>query len=202
MRRDQALGAVADGTAKQQGMAVGAAAAQMMIAVRAGDGSNIGPFVDRNYPQKPGPGQYRFIGADTTDDDLAFAPKWGHVTPFVYDDITTIRPRPPYTLDSRRYADDFNEVKEMADVNSTARSPEQTQIALFWMESRRCAGTESRGPSPVASTHGRRPGCSGCSTRRKPMATSPTGTPSTTSTTGGARRRRSSRATSTTNPAD
>ena len=57
------------------------------------------------------------------------------MTPFVYDDITTIRPRPPYALDSRRYADDFNEVKEMADVNSTARSPEQTQTALFWMES-------------------------------------------------------------------
>ena len=37
---------------------------QMMIAVRAGDGSNVDPFVDRKYPQKPGPGQYRFIGAD------------------------------------------------------------------------------------------------------------------------------------------
>ena len=37
-------------------MAIGAAAAGMMLAVRIGDGSDVGPFIDTNYPQIPGAG--------------------------------------------------------------------------------------------------------------------------------------------------
>jgi hypothetical protein len=131
----QALGAVTKGAAKEQGMAIGAAAAKMMIALRIGDGSGDGPFVDTAYPQGTKPGQYRFIGADSDKDDLAFAPKWGHVTPFVYDDITTIRPRPPYPLDSRRYAADFNEVKTKGSIDSKVRTTTETETAFFWRES-------------------------------------------------------------------
>ena len=53
----------------------------------------------------------------------------------MFDDITKIRPRPPYPLDSRRYAADFNELKTMGSIDSTARTPRQTETALFWMES-------------------------------------------------------------------
>ena len=57
------------------------------------------------------------------------------MTPFVFDDITKIRPRPPYALDSRRYAADFNELKTMGSAENSGRTTTQTETALFWMES-------------------------------------------------------------------
>ena len=53
-------------------------------------------------------------------------------------DSSQFRPRAPYSLTSRKYTDDFNEVKRLGgDGNTTPseRTPEQTQIALFWVES-------------------------------------------------------------------
>ena len=63
-----------------------------------------------------------------------FAPKWGAVTPFVLADSTQFASGPPYPLSSKRYADDLNEVKRLGGVVSE-RSAEQTEIALFWVES-------------------------------------------------------------------
>ena len=47
---------------------------------------------------------------------------------------------PPYPLTSKRYTDDFNEVKSLGggglgDPTPSARTAEQTEIALFWLES-------------------------------------------------------------------
>ena len=59
----QALAGVPDDEAKQQGMDIGAAAARMMLAVRTGDRSNVGPFLDTGYAARSEePGQYRFVG--------------------------------------------------------------------------------------------------------------------------------------------
>jgi hypothetical protein len=44
------------------------------------------------------------------------------------------RPKAPYALSSKNYAADFNEVKSLGAVNSTTRTAEQTEIALFWVE--------------------------------------------------------------------
>jgi hypothetical protein len=130
-----ALDDIPDGKAKTQGIAIGTAAAQVMLALRTEDGANDGDFLDRNYVEGTAPGEFRFIGPNDDRDDFAAAPLWGHVTPFVFDDITSIRPRPPYPLDSRRYAADFNEVKTMGSIDSKRRMPDQTETALFWMES-------------------------------------------------------------------
>jgi len=107
----------------------------MMLAVRTGDGSDVGPFLFRDWVETDEPGRYRFVGPGDKSDDIAFAPKWGEVTPFVFDDITKIRPRPPYPLDSRRYAADFNELKTMGSAEPSGRTARQTETALFWMES-------------------------------------------------------------------
>ncbi|MGH9628862.1 MAG: vanadium-dependent haloperoxidase [Bryobacteraceae bacterium] len=43
----------------------------------------------------------------------------------------------PYRLDSRKYTEDFNEVKNLGGNGTStpsARTPDQTQIALFWYE--------------------------------------------------------------------
>ena len=45
------------------------------------------------------------------------------------------RPDEPPALDSRRYARDYNEVKELGSLTSTRRTAEQTEIARFWLAS-------------------------------------------------------------------
>jgi hypothetical protein len=128
-----ALGAIPDGRAKRQGVALGQAAAAAILALRAGDGSDT-PLFDTAYPQGTQPGEYRF----TPGFDFAFAPGWADVTPFVLNDSSQFRPGPPYAVTARRYTADFNEVKRLGGDGITtpsARTAEQTEIALFWVES-------------------------------------------------------------------
>jgi hypothetical protein len=44
------------------------------------------------------------------------------------------RPDPPYPLTSEEWADDYNQVKALGAFNSTVRTPEQTEIGLFWTD--------------------------------------------------------------------
>jgi hypothetical protein len=67
-----------------------------------------------------------------------FAPGWGSVTPFVLRDSSQFRPGPPDAVTSRKYTADFAEIKRLGGDGITtpsARSAEQTEIALFWVES-------------------------------------------------------------------
>ena len=127
------LDTIPDGRAKSRGVAVGQAAAAAILALRAGDGSDT-PLQDFNYPQGTAPGEYRF----TPGVPFALLPGWGTVTPFVLRDSAQFRPGPPYPVTSQQYAADFNEVKRLGGDGVTtpsARTAEQTQIALFWVES-------------------------------------------------------------------
>jgi hypothetical protein len=130
-----ALAAIPDGLVKSNGVAVGQAAAATMVALRANDGSD-GPWVDPNYPQGTEPGEWRF-----TPDfpfPIAFAPNYGQVTPFVLKHSHQFAPRPPYHLASRKYAADYNEVRLLGGDGITtpsARTADQTEIGLFWIES-------------------------------------------------------------------
>jgi hypothetical protein len=130
-----ALAAIADGTPKEDGLAVGHAAAAAIIALRANDGSNQ-TLADFAYEQGTEPGQWRF-----TPDfpfPFAFAPEWGTVTPFVLHQSSQFRAPPPYQLTSARYAADYNEVKRLGGNGASTpseRTADQTQIGLFWLES-------------------------------------------------------------------
>ena len=68
-----------------------------------------------------------------------FAPGWGNVTPFVLESSArSSAPVRRIKVGSRKYAGDFNEVKSLGgdDVTTpSARTPEQTEIGLFWIES-------------------------------------------------------------------
>jgi hypothetical protein len=130
---ETAIGAVPTGVAKTQGVALGEAAAAVMLALRAGDGSDTPLFVS-DYPQGTKPGGYRFTPGQT----FAFAPAWGDVTPFALASSLQFTPGPPYPVTSRRYAKDFNEVKRLGGDGQTtrsARTTDQTQLARFWVES-------------------------------------------------------------------
>jgi hypothetical protein len=128
-----ALAAIPDGPAKTRGIEVGEAAAAAILALRAADGSDT-PLLDFGYPQGTDPGEYRF----TPDRPFAFAPGWAGVTPFVLRDSTQFRPSPPDKVTSKKYTADFAEVKRLGGDGITTpseRSAEQTEIALFWVES-------------------------------------------------------------------
>jgi hypothetical protein len=91
-------------------------------------------LLDFEYPQGVEPGAYRF----TPGYDFAFAPGWGNVTPFVLNHASQFRPAPPYKVRSKKFAADFKEVKTFGGdgINTASdRTPEQTEIGLFWIES-------------------------------------------------------------------
>ena len=128
-----ALAAISAGPEKTAGIQVGQAAAAAILALRASDGSDT-PLLDFDYPQGTNPGEYRFVpGVDFT-----FAPGWGNVTPYVLQRSAQFRAGPPYRVDSKKYAADFNEVKSLGGddiATPSMRTDEQTEIGLFWIES-------------------------------------------------------------------
>ena len=140
-----AIGAIADGAAKTRGIALGQAAAAAVIARRVNDGSTA-PLVDPKFPQGTAPGQWRFTPGSPP---IAFAADWGQVKPFVLRGAAQFRPGPPLVVscDSgypqrgngcREYAAGLEEVRRLGSDGISApseRSAEQTEIALFWMES-------------------------------------------------------------------
>jgi hypothetical protein len=128
-----ALSAIPDGTSKAEGVAVGQAAAAAILARRANDGA-VPELIVTDYPQGHAPGEYRF----TPGFNFVFAPGWANVTPFVLDRASQFRPRAPYRLSSRKYAADYNEIKALGGddiATPSTRTPEQTEIGLFWRES-------------------------------------------------------------------
>ena len=60
---------------------------------------------------------------------------WGRVTPWVVESSLQFRPEGPPSLDSGRYARDYNEVQQLGAMNNSGRTPEQTDIARFWLAS-------------------------------------------------------------------
>jgi hypothetical protein len=124
------IAAIPWGHAKAAGIAVGRASAAKILTRRAADGSNT-TFLDFNYVSGSEPGYFQFIPGFP----FAVAPGWGKVTPFVLKSSTQFPPNPPYRLTSKRYAEDFNEVKSLGAAQSATRTAEQTEIALFWVES-------------------------------------------------------------------
>jgi hypothetical protein len=106
---------------------VGQQAAAGIIALRANDGS---------FPSNPTP----FTGG--TDPGVwrptppAFAPMvtvWvATVTPFTLKSPDQFRAPPPPALTSHRYTENYNEVKALGSFSNSARTPEQTDLALFW----------------------------------------------------------------------
>lgn len=131
---EAALADVPDGVAKDRGVALGTAAAQAIVALRTGDGSDT-PLFDTAYPQGTEPGEYRFTSAALL---FAFAPGWGDVTPFALRSARQFRSDEPYPIESRAYTRDFNEVKALGGDGTTtpsARTDDQTEVARFWLES-------------------------------------------------------------------
>jgi membrane-associated phospholipid phosphatase len=114
------------------GVGYGREASAAILSARADDNSALA-----QYPYAaPGAG---LPGVWTPISDApgaqALLPGWGAVSPFVLRSGSQFRPDPPPALDGERYARDYNEVKVIGALNSPARTPEQTEIARFWLAS-------------------------------------------------------------------
>ena len=123
------LATIPDGPAKLDGQAVGLASANDLIALRAGDGLGVPwPY---SFPSSPVPGVWILTPGTT-----APATPWvGQMRPFTFDDPSEFMPdEPPPALTSQTWADDYNQVKALGSINSTVRTPAQTEIAHFWTE--------------------------------------------------------------------
>jgi hypothetical protein len=114
--------------ADDPGVAVGSTVAARIIALRACDGG---------FPTVPPP---PFIGGTgigvwrpTPPANQAMQAPWlGSVTPFVMTRPSQFRADPPPAISSRQYARDYTEVKSVGALNSTTRTPEQTDVAHFY----------------------------------------------------------------------
>jgi membrane-associated phospholipid phosphatase len=127
------LDGIADGPQKRRGIAWGEAVAQQILVLRANDGSNASiappPFSGAGF-WEPTPPQSA----------LYLLPQWGFVTPFVMPAGHEFRPPGPPDLESERYLADLEEVRALGAAAGSIRTPEQTEIALFWADG---AGTET-----------------------------------------------------------
>ena len=123
------LAAISDTPANiSAGVAVGEAAAEALITARMSDGLLV------NFPYTPpvGPAFYQRTPP-------AFAPPitpWlGQMVPFTMTGAAQFFPdEGPDALDSQQWIDDYNQVMTLGALNSTVRTPQQTEIGLFWTE--------------------------------------------------------------------
>jgi hypothetical protein len=122
------LALIPDSSFESEGIAAGNAAADAMIAARQGDG-RFGPS---QWVPNDDPGHWQpLLNPDGTQ-MLDPTPWVGGVRPFLLQSSSQFRTDGPQALNSAAWAEDFNEVKALGSVNSTARTPEQTHIALWW----------------------------------------------------------------------
>lgn len=109
------------------GVTVGESVADAMLAWRSWDGASM------TVPYFPSfePGAWLRTPPFFRPPEL---PQWGYVTAFAMTNSNEFLPDGPPALDSVRYAQDFNQVKELGSAFSTTRTDEQTLIARFWSD--------------------------------------------------------------------
>ncbi len=109
------------------GLLYGRTVAQAMLAWRARDFSSATvPYIVRTNA-----GQWQRTPPQFRPPEL---PNWTLVTPFCLTNLAPFRQPGPPALDSERYAQDVNQVKELGALHSRTRTPEQTEIARFWAD--------------------------------------------------------------------
>jgi len=114
-------------TEADPGITVGENAANAILATRANDGASAAQF-PYTAPGAGIPGIWVPVGPAP-----AVLPGWGSVTTWVTESASQFLPDAPPSLDSGRYARDYNEIKEIGSLTSATRTADQTEIARFWL---------------------------------------------------------------------
>jgi len=116
------LAAIPEGASKSDGVRIGEAVAAKMLADRANDGSTA--------PDAYRPRRAAAVYVPTA---ITISSMWPRMRPFVLASPSQFRPQPPIPLDCKEWAADYNELKDYGGQDSVKRTPEQTEIARFWL---------------------------------------------------------------------
>ncbi len=111
----------------RRGAEIGAFVAKEILAWRQNDGWIVPQFPPYSEPLLPG----RWQPTPPAHASATFT-HLQHAAPMAALSATQFLPPPPPSLTSERYAADFNEVKLLGKVDSTARTADQTTIARLW----------------------------------------------------------------------
>jgi len=123
--RDIDLGLIPNGAAKTNGIAVGTAAANAMIALRAADGSSPLTTI---IPTSTVAGSYQL----TTGCGAGMFYNWQNVTPFAIPNASSFLLDPPPYLTSNRYAKDYLEVETVGSATSVARPLDREEVVRLY----------------------------------------------------------------------
>lgn len=126
-KRADSLATIPDGQSKNDGIAVGEAAAAAMIANRTNDGSAPPQF---HTPPNSDPYEWQTT-AGCPSGGGAFK-HWPNVKPFGIESSSQFRADPPPKLTSGTYARDYNEVQAVGDISSTLRPQDRADVALLY----------------------------------------------------------------------
>jgi hypothetical protein len=119
---DAYLADLQPGDAKTLGIKIGQEAANSVIKKCETDGSNAPDA----YRPRTKPGVYVPTG-------LTVGSVWPQMKPFVLKEPAQFRPAPPVALESEEFARSYNELREYGGKASAKRSPQQSEIAAFWL---------------------------------------------------------------------
>ena len=123
----QSIATIGGGQGKIDGIALGEIVANRLLELRDGDGRNAAV----TYTPSPGPGVWQptppaFAAAQT--------PWVAQMKPFALMTPSQFRAPLPPALSGEAWAADFDETRRLGAVNSTERTPEQTEMARFYAE--------------------------------------------------------------------
>ena len=127
------LAGIPNTAAKTNGIQWGKKVATEFLKLRQFDGA--GQSAGYTYADKPG-----YWNRTPPNYDKPLLPAWGRMKPFALPSAVDFRPPPPPALASSDWAVQYNHVKRIGATNSTTRTPEQREIALFWADG---PGTET-----------------------------------------------------------
>jgi hypothetical protein len=125
------LATVPSGAAKTAGLALGAQVATTYITSHQNDGWDL----PDNYNAPGGMGHWTTDPMVAPNIQKGWGSDWGSVDPWAIPNADAFDAATPFTiadLNTQRYTDAFNEVKDYGARVSPSRTPQQTATGLFW----------------------------------------------------------------------
>ncbi|MCB0705260.1 MAG: vanadium-dependent haloperoxidase, partial [Saprospiraceae bacterium] len=117
---------------KFAGIKLGKSAAQKVLDARSADRWNG----EASYTWHPmAPGVYaEFSEHSGTPEGFIFGAGWAAAEPFMLTSSSQFRSPPPPEINSKKYTEAFNEVKDYGQYESTVRTKDQTHLAMWWKD--------------------------------------------------------------------
>ncbi len=122
------MAAIPDGAPKNDGVVVGFEVAAAVLTRRIHDGLELNPTVADLNPPPAGPGVWQ------PGPGAVLGLRLPGVRPLALRSAAQFRPGGPPSLASQDWAENYNQVKRLGRIDSTARTPGQTAEARFWTD--------------------------------------------------------------------